>query len=148
MKKLFTLYNTVWYLQQRKFSQNFNSLQRHHNERDGVSNHQLYNCLLSHLFSHRSRKTSKLCATGLCEKNSPVNGELPTQRVSNVKNVSICWCCHVWTSRPSRNGSKQYHQQSVSHDGSINVIQLIKSTKHIRKHGNWISTTNIWLPFQ
>ena len=38
-----------------------------HNERDGVSNHQPHDCLLNHLFRHRSKKTSKLRVTGLCE---------------------------------------------------------------------------------
>ena len=33
------------------------------------------------------RKTTKLCVTGLCEVNSPVTGECPTQTASNPKNV-------------------------------------------------------------
>ena len=36
-----------------------------------------------------SKQTSKLHATGLCEGNSPVTGEL--QRASNAENVSIWW---------------------------------------------------------
>ena len=67
------------------------TLQWHHNEPDGVSNHWLYECLLSRLFRPRSKKTSKLCITGLCEGNSPVTGEFPAQRASNVENVSIWW---------------------------------------------------------
>ena len=35
------------------------------------------------------RKKSKVCITGLCEGNSPVTGEFPTQRASNVENVSM-----------------------------------------------------------
>ena len=35
------------------------------------------------------RKKSKLCVTGLCEGNSPVTGEFPTQRASNAENGSI-----------------------------------------------------------
>ena len=31
------------------------------------------NCLLSRLFSRRSKETSQLCVTGLCEGNSPAN---------------------------------------------------------------------------
>ena len=65
------------------------------NERDGVSNHQLPDCLLNCLFKHRSNKTSKLRITGLCEGNSPVTGEFPTQRASNTENVSIWWRNHV-----------------------------------------------------
>ena len=40
------------------------------------------------------KKTSKLHVTGLCEVNSPVTGEFPAQRASNVENVSIWWCHH------------------------------------------------------
>ena len=65
-----------------------------HNERDGVSNHQPYDCLLNRLFRRRSKKTSKLHATGLCEGNSPVTDEFPAQRASNTENVSIWWRHH------------------------------------------------------
>ena len=64
------------------------SLQWCHNGRDGVSNHQPHDCLLSCLFRRRSKKTSKLRITGRCEGNSPVTGEFPAQMSSNVKNVS------------------------------------------------------------
>ena len=70
------------------------TLQWHHNERDGVSNHQPQDCLLNRLFRHRSKKTSKLRVTGLCEGNSPVTGEFPAQRASNEQNVSIWWRHH------------------------------------------------------
>ena len=42
-----------------------------HNDHDDVSNHQPHGCLLNCLFRHRSKKTSKLCITGLCAGNSP-----------------------------------------------------------------------------
>ena len=42
----------------------------------------------------RSTKTSKLSVTGLCEGNSPVTGEFPTQRARNTENVSIWWSHH------------------------------------------------------
>ena len=42
-----------------------------HNDHDGVSNHQPHGCLLNRLFRRRSKKTSKLRVTGLCEGNSP-----------------------------------------------------------------------------
>ena len=35
-----------------------------------------------------------LRVTGLCEGNSPVTGEFPTQRVSNAENLSIWWRHH------------------------------------------------------
>ena len=56
------------------------TLQWRHNGRDSVSNHQPHDCLLSHLFRRRSKKTSKLRVTGLCAGNSPGTGEFPTQR--------------------------------------------------------------------
>ena len=68
-----------------------NSLQWHHNERDGVSNHQPLDCLLNRLLKHRSKKQPKLRVTVLCEGNSPVTGEFPAQRASNAENVSIWW---------------------------------------------------------
>ena len=40
------------------------------------------------------RKTSKLRATGLCAGNSPVTGEFPAQKASNVENVTIWWRHH------------------------------------------------------
>ena len=46
---------------------------------------------LNRLFGRRSKKTSKLCITGLHEWNSPVTGEFPAQRASDAENVSIWW---------------------------------------------------------
>ena len=85
------------------------SLQWRHNGRDGVSNHQPYDCLLYRLFRRRSKKTSKLRVTGLCvgrplnsshkwpvtwkmfpfidviiEGNPSVSGRFPSQRASNA----------------------------------------------------------------
>ena len=54
-----------------------------------VSNHRRLDCLLNRLFGRGSKKTSKLRVTGLCEGNSPVTGEFPTQKASNAENVSI-----------------------------------------------------------
>ena len=56
------------------------TLQWHHNGRDGVSKHQLHDCLLSRLFRRRSKKITKLRVTGLCggihrwPMNSPHKG--------------------------------------------------------------------------
>ena len=69
-------------------------LQWRQNEHDGISHHQPYDCLLHRLFRRRSKKTSKLCVTGLCAGNSTVTGEFPSQRASNAKNVSIWWHHH------------------------------------------------------
>ena len=65
------------------------TLQWRHNGLDGVSNHQPHVCLLNGLFRHRLKKTSKPRVTGLCAGNSPVTGEFPAQRASNVENGSI-----------------------------------------------------------
>ena len=53
-----------------------------HNERDDVSNQQRLDCLLTYF-------------TGICEGNSPVTGEIPTQRASNAENVFIY--IEIWT---------------------------------------------------
>ena len=66
-------------------------LQWRHNGRDSVSNHQPHDCLLNRLFRRRSKKTSKLRVTGLCEGNSPGTGEFPAQMASNAENVSTWW---------------------------------------------------------
>ena len=70
------------------------ALQWHHNGRDSVSNHQPHDCLLNRLFRRRSKKTSKLCVTGLCVGNSLGTGEFPAQMASNAENVSIWWRQH------------------------------------------------------
>ena len=70
-------------------------LQWHHNESDGASNHQPHDCLLSRLFRCRSKKTSKLCVTGLCAGNSPGTGEFHAQKSSDAENVSIWWRHHA-----------------------------------------------------
>ena len=69
-------------------------LQWRHNECDGDSNHQRQDCLLNCVFRRRSKKISKLRVTGLCERNSPVTGEFPSQMASNSENVSIRWRHH------------------------------------------------------
>ena len=72
------------------------SLQWRHNELDCVSNHRRLAYLLNRLFRHRSKKTSKLRVTGLCEGNPPLDRWFPPQRASNAENVSIWWRHHVY----------------------------------------------------
>ena len=72
------------------------SLQWRHNGRDGLSNHQPHDCLLNRLFGRGSKKTSKLCVTGLFARNSPGTGEFPAQMTSYAEIVSIWWRHHVW----------------------------------------------------
>ena len=78
-------------------------LQWRHKECHDVTNHRHLNCLLSRLVRCTSKKTSKLCVTGLCEGNPPVTGGFPSQMASNSENVSIWWrqhmlyiCIFVW----------------------------------------------------
>ena len=47
------------------------------------------------VYSTVCSKASKLRDTDLCSGNSPVTGEFPEQRASNVQNVSIWWRHHV-----------------------------------------------------
>ena len=70
-------------------------LQWRHNEYDGVSIHRRLHCLRNCWFRRRSKKTSKLRVTGLCEGKSPVTGEFLAQKASNAENVSIWWRHHV-----------------------------------------------------
>ena len=65
---------------QRNVTSRYISLQWRHIERDDISNHQPHDCLLNRLFRRRSKKTSKLCITGLCAGNLPVTREFPAQR--------------------------------------------------------------------
>ena len=61
-----------------------------------------HGCLLNRSFRRRSKKTSKLRATGLCAGNSPVTSEFLAQRVSNKENVFIWWRNHEPEGRNSR----------------------------------------------
>ena len=70
-------------------------LQWRHNERDCVSNYQSLECFLNRLFRRRSKKTSKLRVTVVCEGNSPVTSEFPAQGSSNAETFSIWWIHHA-----------------------------------------------------
>ena len=54
----------------------------------------LNDCLVNRLFRRRSKIASKLRVTNVCEGNSPITGEFPTQRAGNAENVSIWWRHH------------------------------------------------------
>ena len=73
-------YKCVWIRENQEGTSLHITLQWRHNERDGVSNHQPYDCLLNLLFRRRSTKTSKIRVTGLCAGNSPVTGESPSHK--------------------------------------------------------------------
>ena len=61
------------------------TLRRRQKESDGVSNPRRLDSLVNHLFSHRSKKISKLRVTGLCERNPPVTGGFHSQRASKAE---------------------------------------------------------------
>ena len=79
----------------RKKMSHYLALRWRQNRRDSVSNHQPHDCLFNRLFRRRSKKTSKLCVTGLCVGNSPGTGEFPAQMVSYAENASIWWRHHL-----------------------------------------------------
>ena len=56
--------------------------------------HQPHDCLTVY-WKRKSKKTSKLRVTGLCEGNSPVTGDFPAHRASNAEKVSIWWRHHA-----------------------------------------------------
>ena len=100
-KETFKNIRTIWRYYALPFSLYGNgvlygTLQWRHNERDGVWNNRRLDCLLSHLLRPRSKKTSKVRVTGLCEGNPPMTDEFPSQRVSNAENVSIWWRYHEY----------------------------------------------------
>ena len=80
--------------------QSWFTLQWRQNGHDDVSYHKPHHCLLNCLFGRRSKKTSKLCVTGLCVGNSPGTGEFPAQMASNADNDSIWWRHHEWQETP------------------------------------------------
>ena len=69
-----------------------------HNGHDGISNHQPHGCLLNRLFRRRSKKTSKLRVTGLCEGNSPgpMNSphKGPVRWRHHASRVGLVFCSH------------------------------------------------------
>ena len=70
------------------------TLQWRHNGSNSVSNRHPHDCFLNRLFRRRSKETSKLRVTGLCEGNSPGTGEFTAQMASCTENVSIWWRHH------------------------------------------------------
>ena len=80
------------------------------------------------LFRHRSKKTSKLHVTGLCEGNSPVTGEFTAQRASNTENVSIWWWMNHWYPGPS------FNIQTVFPGIGIPIIKIMQPWCHLGKN--------------
>ena len=110
------------------------SLQWRHNEHDGVSNHRHLDCFLTRFSRCRSKKTSKLSVTGLCEGNSPMTGKFSTQRASNAENVSIWWrhyVPHCYSASTSIEIINQLHIEAYTwlHNSTIVSQIYIANTK-------------------
>ena len=71
----------------------------HHSERDSISNFRRLDYSLNRLFRSRWKKTSKLCVTGLRDRNPLVTDGFPSQTASNAENVFIWWRVHEWRCR-------------------------------------------------
>ena len=70
----------------------------------------------STVYSRRiSKKTSKLCVTGLCAGNSPVTGEFHAQRPSNAENGSFWWRHHDM----AENAARSIEIRNFQNDGGI-----------------------------
>ena len=75
----------------------------------------------------RSKKTSKLRVTGLCEGNSPVTGDFPAQMAGYAENVSIWWRHHE---RPLPSTRKHLKMRNLS-VGTIENEFNIKIVKQL-----------------
>ena len=107
------------------------TLKWRHNNRDGVSNQRRYDCLLNHLFRHRSNKTLKLRVTGHYAGNSLVTGEFPAQRASNAENISIWWRHHEIV--PLYYFKQSYHHKKLT----IEIVDIyhaiyMNATQYLR----------------
>ena len=126
------------------------SFEWRHIERDGVSTHQPHDCLLKSLFRCKSKETSKLRVTGLCEWNSPVAGEFPAQRASNAENVSIWWChhvingCAITMTSHARHGESNHRQiycfaqQLVQASNKGNIKVFLTAGPFMRRNRRWL----------
>ena len=72
------------------------SLQWRRNGHHSVSNHRPLDGLFNHLLSPTSKKHQGSALLALCVGNSPVTGEVPTQRANNAENVHIWWRHHAY----------------------------------------------------
>ena len=116
----------------------------------------------STVYSRRkSKKTSKLRVTGLCEGNSPVTGEFSAQRASNVENVSIWWRhhemiaillerhnSHLFHSRPSFNCDLNKRPLALIHGWAITyhnfrLIWLIFHTLISQERHEFIQSVSV-----
>ena len=114
-------------------------LQWRHNEYDAVSNHRCVGGCFNPLVRAGSKKTSKLRLSGLCEGNSPVTGEFPSQRASNAEK----WF-HLMPSSCFWNFSIQNKVQPKNSYGFITAIKQpgVNFTTEVTWIRTWISNYN------
>ena len=87
-----------------------------------------------------SKKISKLQVTGLCAGNSPVTGEFPSQRASNVENLSIQWCHHGYANRLQRGplgDAVWIHQFTLSHSGLHDCVNIRLTKNNMISSPSW-----------
>ena len=131
--RISTAHNVSLLRNERRYSA---PLQWRHNKPDGISNHQPNECFLNLLFSCGSKKISTLRVTGLCEGNSPVNGEFPTQRASNAENVSIWWRHHVFSlSQNKFSAWMEVNTFLIKSYGNRSIIYKPYVMKHMKRNG-------------
>ena len=94
-------------------SKGLSTLRLGHKGNYGVSSDQPHNCLPNRLFRFKWMKTPTLCVTGLCEGNSPVTSEFPTQKVSQPEVFLFDGCV------------KEKKTVSVDHNTSYSISQEI-----------------------
>ena len=104
-------------------------LQWRYNGRDGVSNQQPYHWLSNRFIRRRSKKTTKLCVTGLWMGNSPLTGEFPAPMASNAENVSIWW----------RHHASHFYLSSITHRYPLSALPTLLWGEPT---GHW------WIPLQ
>ena len=130
----------------------------HHNGCDGVSNYLSHHCLLNRLFRHRSKKTSKLHATGFCAGNSlvtdgfcMVTGEFPykgpvTQRMSPSDDVIMMvpdWTHSQWLiAHPYGGAVAHICLTHLYPDKMAAILQAIFSDAFL-----WMKNFVFWLKF-
>ena len=113
-------------------------LQWRHNVCDGVSNYRRLDCLRNCWCRRISKKTPKLCITGLCEGNPPVTDGFPSQRASyaemfpfnDVNMNSVTW---YWGVLYPQSGTFMYPAIDRQHGYLVllNYWRTSPGTKHI-----------------
>ena len=130
------------------------ALQWRHDEHDDVSNHQLLDCLLNRLFRLRSKKTPKLCVTGICEGNPPVTGRFPHKRPVTRKMFpfnDVIMELPVYSPLHLPYALRYTHEFDVRWHGSVSVLVrpydkgCFPSAISWLSRAIWVKLNRIWL---